>query len=69
MGGKPADIINLNRARKARARDEKRKAADANALRHGLTKAQKAALKAEKQRAETALDQHRTDAKDTPEGA
>ncbi|MCT8160346.1 DUF4169 family protein [Pseudoruegeria sp. SHC-113] len=56
MGDTP---INLNRARKARARDEKRKAADANALRHGLTKAQKAALKAENARKARLLDQHR----------
>lgn len=36
-----AGVVNLNRARKARDRAEKRRKADANAAFHGLSKAQK----------------------------
>ncbi|MEQ3626908.1 MAG: DUF4169 family protein [Celeribacter sp.] len=42
--------INLNRVRKARARSDRKAAADRNAVLHGLTKAQKAAARAEAER-------------------
>ena len=34
-------IVNLNRARKAKAKSDKRRQADENAVRFGMTKAQK----------------------------
>lgn len=46
-----AKPVNLNKARKARARDEARRTADANAAFHGLSKAQKRAARAEAERA------------------
>lgn len=61
------DVINLGRIRKQRARDEKRRTADANAARFGRTKAERAA-EAARQRAEAAhLDAHRREATDPPE--
>lgn len=48
--------INLNKARKARARSEKKARADANAVRFGLTKAEKERAKAETDRAKRELD-------------
>ncbi len=53
-----SQIINLNRARKAKARAENRQQADANAARFGRTKAQKAREEADRQRAEAQLDGH-----------
>ncbi|NKX46114.1 DUF4169 family protein [Roseicyclus persicicus] len=52
-------VVNLTRARKARARDEKRQAADANAARHGRTKAEREAEARDAERAARHLDQHR----------
>jgi len=43
--------VNLNKARKARAREAAKKRAETNAAFHGLTKAQKAAARAEAERA------------------
>ncbi len=54
-----AKLVNLTRARKTRARDEKRRLADANAARHGLTRAERAALDHQADKAQTHLDQHR----------
>jgi hypothetical protein len=48
----------LNKARKAKAREEDRRQADANAVRHGLTKAAKAQAKAEAAKAKRDLDGH-----------
>lgn len=47
-------VVNLKAARKARARDEKRAAGDANAARHGRTKAER--LRAEAEAAKSARD-------------
>ena len=49
-------VINLNKARKARARADKRARADANAVAFGRTKAEKAAAKAETSRMARNLD-------------
>ena len=49
-------VINLNKARKDRARAEKRAVADANAAKFGRSKAQKAVEKADKDRAANHLD-------------
>lgn len=51
-----SQITNLNRFRKQKARDEARREADANAARHGRTKAQKLAEKADRDRATRLLD-------------
>ena len=52
-------IVNLNRARKERARTEKRAQGDANAARHGQSKAQKAKARAEADKARRDLDGHK----------
>ena len=49
-------VINLRQARKDRDRAEKRAKADANAAKHGRTKAQKAVEKADADRAAKHLD-------------
>lgn len=54
-------IINLNRARKDKARAEKRRQADANAAKHGRSKAERLRDEAEAERAARILDQHRRD--------
>ena len=56
-----AEIINLRQVRKARARAEKVKAAEANRLAFGRTKAEKQGTKLEKERSDKALDAHRRD--------
>jgi len=48
--------INLRRARKARMRDDKRRAADASAALHGETPAARRAREAEAARARRTLD-------------
>jgi hypothetical protein len=55
------DVVNLRLARKARARADKAKAADANRALHGEGKAAKAARKAEAERATRLLDGHHRD--------
>lgn len=54
-----AEITNLTRFRKARARADKRRQGDENAALFGRTKAQKAAEDADRNRAARTLDQHR----------
>lgn len=54
-------VTNLNQARKARARAEKRAQGDENAARFGRTKAQRAREAAEAAKARRTLDQHRKD--------
>jgi hypothetical protein len=51
--------INLNRARKARARADKAAEASANRMKFGRTKAEKLAEKAEAERVARRLDQTR----------
>ena len=60
------NVTNLNRFRKQKARDEKRAEADANAVKHGRTKAQKSLEDARAEKAARSLDGHRRD-RDTPE--
>lgn len=52
-------VVNLRAARKAKARDEKRAQGDANAARHGRTKAERARQEAEAAQARQRLDAHR----------
>ena len=51
-----AQIINLNRARKAKARVDKSVAAEANRVKFGRSKAEKQADAATRARADSALD-------------
>jgi len=51
-----AEIVNLNRARKAKARDEAQATAAANRIVHGRTKAEKQAAKVEAERRARELD-------------
>ena len=54
-----AEVVNLRRARKDRARAKDKAEADANAARHGRTKAERLAAAAEDDRAARAHDAHR----------
>ncbi len=51
-----ADIVNLNKARKAKAKDQARILADANRALHGRTKAEKQREQAERDRAARLID-------------
>ena len=59
-----AQITNLNRFRKDRARADKRRQGDANAAKFGRSKAERAQEAAEAARAARALDQHRREDRD-----
>jgi hypothetical protein len=50
------DVVNLNKARKAKARGDARMTADANRAKFGRTRAEKERDHAEKARAERLLD-------------
>jgi hypothetical protein len=54
-----ADIINLNRARKAKDRAEKNKTAQANRIAHGTPKAVKKLSEAQADKVEKGLSGHR----------
>ncbi|ADL01467.1 DUF4169 family protein [Brevundimonas subvibrioides] len=54
-----AEIVNLNRARKDRAKTEATSQAKANRVLHGLTKDQRDAARAERERLSRLLDQTR----------
>ncbi|SOB91937.1 MULTISPECIES: DUF4169 family protein [Rhodobacter] len=60
-----AEIINLNRFRKAAARQEARTKADANAAKFGRTKAQKQLEEAQAQKARDLLDGAKRDDDET----
>lgn len=51
-----AEIVNLNRARKAKARTDAAKVAEANRAKFGRTKAERSAEAAEQARRTTLLD-------------
>ncbi|MBT8456270.1 MAG: DUF4169 family protein [Rhodobacteraceae bacterium] len=53
--------VNLNKHRKAKARAEKRAEADANAVRYGQSKADKARDATQAEKAARHLDQHKRD--------
>jgi hypothetical protein len=59
MAGAMGDIINLNKAKKARAKAEAKTKADANRAAHGQTKAGKTLNKAQKKLTDTKLDAHK----------
>jgi len=56
-----ADVVNLRRARKAKARNEKEKAAEANRLLHGTPKNLRDLSKARSDKAARDLDAHKKD--------
>lgn len=56
-----AKVVNLSRARKTRARDDRRKHADENAVKFGRTKAQKSLENIEKTKIIQNLDDHKVD--------
>lgn len=56
-----AEIVNLKKARKDKARQEREREAEANRLRFGRTKAQKLADKEAKQREGRAVDDKKLD--------
>ncbi len=56
-----AEVLNLNRARKAKARAEKDAAAAENRVKFGRTKAEKAKAAAEKSITEKIIDAHKRD--------
>lgn len=66
-----AEIVNLNRFRKAQDRVKKRAEADENAVKFGRTKAQRALEEAQAEQARATLEAHRRDPadgdKDSPE--
>jgi Domain of unknown function (DUF4169) len=62
-----AEIVNLKRVRKDKARRDHDRDAEANRLRFGRTKAQKTADKDAKQRERHAMDERKLDGTDHPE--
>jgi hypothetical protein len=56
-----AEIVNLRRARKAKAKVEKDKAADANRISHGAPKDVRDLAKARADKAARELDAHKKD--------
>ena len=56
-----AEIINLKSVKKAKARAEKEKAADANRAKHGRTKDEKSRNEAEQDRLDHTLDNAKID--------
>jgi len=54
-----AEIVNLNRARKAKAKAEKKKTAETNRVLHGTPKALRKLEDAKKDKADQALSGHR----------
>jgi hypothetical protein len=51
-------IVNLNQIRKQKNRADKRRQGDANAVRHGLSKAEKELVRARKDKADRDLSGH-----------
>lgn len=56
-----AKIVNLNKTRKARAKADKRRQADANAVAFGRSKVEKAHARAQIEKAGRDLDGHKRD--------
>lgn len=59
-----ADIINLNRVRKAKTKQQEQRQAEINRVAFGRTKAEKAADKARQEQDKSHLDGHRLDPSD-----
>jgi len=63
-----SEIVNLNRARKARDKGVAKSTAAANRALHGLTKAQKDAARADRDRAARLIDGHKREPDATDRG-
>jgi hypothetical protein len=61
MRAEMGEIVNLRRVRKAKTRDEKEKAADANRVLHGTPKQLRDLAKAKSAKAARNLDAHKKD--------
>jgi hypothetical protein len=59
-----ADIVNLRRARKAKARDTHERTAAENRRLHGRSKGERLAERSERERTARQLDSHRREADD-----
>jgi len=59
-----AEIINLRRTRKGKARDVKAKQADSNRIKHGVAKPVRDLAKARKEHDERAADAHKLENKE-----
>ncbi len=60
-----AEPVNLNRFRKEKARAARKARADENAVKHGRSKAQKTAERADRERVQNLLDGHKQDRDET----
>lgn len=58
MSDSPDNVVNLNKFRKAKARDEKGQVASTNRVAHGRTKAEKTKDKAERETQQKTVDDH-----------
>ncbi|HEY0105401.1 MAG TPA: DUF4169 family protein [Rhizomicrobium sp.] len=58
-----AEIVNLRRARKGKARDAKAAEADANRIKHGVAKPIRELAKARAEKDKAAADAHKLDGK------
>lgn len=58
------EIVNLNRARKVRAKADAKRTAEANRLSFGRTKAERLTARAERERDAARLDGHKRDKPD-----
>jgi hypothetical protein len=56
-----AEIINLNKARKAKAKADKEKAAEANRIQHGTPTALRNLAEARKEKADKSLSGHKVE--------
>ncbi len=56
-----ADILNLNKARKAKAKQEDKTQAAANRALHGMSKAEREAQRKEAERSRREIDGHKRD--------
>lgn len=56
-----SNIINLNQARKAKSRDNKRQQADVNAVKFGRTKSQKTLEEKQAEKSARDLDGHKSE--------
>lgn len=61
----PADLINLNRARKDKAKRDRQAEAEANRVKFGRSKAEKQSARDEAERSARALDAHRREPGET----
>lgn len=59
-----AEIVNLRRLRKAKARDAKAAEADANRTKHGIAKPVRELAKARKEKDQHTVDAHKLDSED-----